>query len=737
MRLYFVLLAGLLAAGCAHVHEAKDTNALRPFVVNHQERTNSAVDVSFLLDAPAGRAGFICVENGHLVKPDGTRFRIWGVNLTGWTQGSTLLPSKEQAPLWAAEMARFGINCARFHFLDMPSHDGSLTNESGRHMPSGLIAPGDTSKELDPEALDRLDFFIAELKKRGIYANLNLNVGRHYRKGDDVQDYEFIQRAATKGMTFVGDRLIELQRDYAKKLLTHYNPYTKNEYRNEPAVACVEIMNENSLVEFWCRNWLEGKLATNRPAAQLDFSTYYEKLLTKKYQEWLTQHRTPEQLDHLRKLAGVQPGEPIPRIRRQDFRDCPAERFYTEGEFYMSMEQDFFLGMKSYLKDELGVKSLIVGTADHTYWIPNQPLIHTTSQLDIVDSHVYWEHPAIWGHRNTPMVNAPLDSTIVKLSRSAVEGKPFTVSEVNHPNPNEYCAEMIPILAAYGAFQDWDGIYFYTFEPKAGTNWEAFVTDNFDITLDPVKMIQMSAGALLFSRPDVTAAKETVARTYSKEQVYESTRLSEKERPYFTPGFPLSLPLHHESRIRCFDCELTGIFSDDLKPPYVSDTGELVWNNSKPDRGVVTIETERTQGLIGFVRDNPVEVRHIKPEIKNDFCAITLSSLTSDPIWKSTNLLLTACSRWQNTGAEWNDRRTMWGDGPQSKGWGKGPTLIEPVTGWITLRDLDGAVRVELIPLDGAARPIGKPIRAKLVEEGYEIPLGDPATTWYRIKVTK
>jgi CubicO group peptidase (beta-lactamase class C family) len=41
------------------------------------------------------------------VKPNGERLRIWGVNLTGWTKGSTLLPPKEEAPLWAATLARF------------------------------------------------------------------------------------------------------------------------------------------------------------------------------------------------------------------------------------------------------------------------------------------------------------------------------------------------------------------------------------------------------------------------------------------------------------------------------------------------------------------------------------------------------------------------------------------------------------------------------------------------------
>src|SRR6266851_2236883 len=102
-----VVAAGVLLMGCASDHKDRQPIALKPFSVNHQDRTNSDVDVSFLLDAPAGKEGFIRVQDGHLVKPDGTRFRIWGVNLTGWTRGSTLLPSKEQAPLWAAEMARF------------------------------------------------------------------------------------------------------------------------------------------------------------------------------------------------------------------------------------------------------------------------------------------------------------------------------------------------------------------------------------------------------------------------------------------------------------------------------------------------------------------------------------------------------------------------------------------------------------------------------------------------------
>ena len=696
--------------------------------------STSPADVSFLLDAPAGRDGFIRVKDGHLTKPSGERLRIWGVNLTGWTKGSTLLPPKDAAPLWAATLARFGINCVRFHFLDLTTRDPA--DDAPRRRPSGLIDRHQNhTQSFDPEQLDRLDFFVAELKQRGIYTNLNLNVGRTYKEGDRVPDHDLIAHA--KGMTFIGERLLELQRDYARQLLTHFNPYTKSEYRHEPAVAIVEIVNENSIIEFWLRNWLRGEKTADGPDIQLDFTAFYERELTDRFNAWLKKNRSPAQLAELRKLAGVAADAPVPRLRREQFADAPAERFHAEAAFYAAVERDFFLGMKSYLTDTLGVESLIVGCADHTYWIPNQPLLQSTSLMDIVDGHVYWQHPAIWAARNTPMVDDPLNSTIVKLSRSAFAGKPFTVSEVNHPNPNEYASEMIPILAAYGAFQDWDGIFFYTFEPKALDDFQPYVVDNFDITLDPVKMIQMSVGALLFSRPDVKPARETVTRSYTVEQVIESMRLPESARPYFTPGFPVSTALRHAVRIESLDGPPTKSFLPDEPGPYLSDTGELAWYDSPrgaPDgtrNGLVTIDTDRSQALVGFLKANGRQTRHLAAEVENKFCAITLSSLDSKPIARSETLLLTACSRIENTGTKWNQRHTLWEE------WGHGPTLIEPVKGYLVLKDLEGPVELRLIPLDGSDRPIGEPIRGRRLEIGWEIPLGDRPTTHYILHVIR
>lgn len=59
----------------------------------------------------------------------------------------------------------------------------------------------------------------------------------------------------------------------------------------------------------------------------------------------------------------------------------------------------------------------------------------------------------------------------------------------------------------------------------------------------------MAAGALIFLRGDVAAARETAARTCTPEQVRETMRMTRDQLPYYTPGYPLGLALEHKVRI--------------------------------------------------------------------------------------------------------------------------------------------------------------------------------------------
>ncbi len=696
---------------------------MRPFTIDWRDNENALVDLSFLLDAPAGKDGFIRAENGYLVEPNGERLRIWGVNVTA----AACLPSRRDAPTVAAHLARFGINCVRFHFLD--------SNWSG-----GLFVKGrDDTRELDPQQLEKLDYFVAELKKRGIYTNLNLNVGRNYRKGDGVKDYEYLGLA--KVVNYFDEHVAMLHREYARQLLTHYNPYTRSEYRNEPAVLIVELVNENSLVEAWFSDRLLGKNTQKNPGTWTDITAWYAELLTKKYNTWLQERLSPDELKELQTMAGVEGDALIPRLTKDQFNAAPEKRFHLEATFYMELERDYFEGMYQFLTETLGVKSLIVGTSDHNHYKTGYPLLTSTSKLDVVDGHVYWQHPnyrtdprskrQTFSIPNTPMVNDPLNSTVVQLSRSAVAGKPYTVSETNHPFPNEYACEGIGILAAYSAFHDWDGIFLYTFEHKDPQEWEPRMPGHFEIRPDPVKMTNLAACAVMFLRGDVRAAIETIPRSYSMEQVRDGIRLPSSERPYFTPGFPLALPLQHTTRIAGFD-EPSGPYPQvDKDDPIVSDTGELVWYHSPEGKGLVMVETDTSQALIGFVRDNNIVVKNLSAAVENEFCSIILTSLDAQPISSSGRLLLVATARSANSRMTWNADRTSLAD------WGAAPMVIEPVKAKVALRSMESAKRVEVLPLTGEGKAIGKPVIVQNSAERYTFAIGDPATTWYLITIRR
>ena len=61
-----------------------------------------------------------------------------------------------------------------------------------------------------------------------------------------------------------------------------------------------------------------------------------------------------------------------------------------------------------------------------------------------------------------------------RLAVQRVDNKPYTISEYNHPYPNQFGAEGQPMLCAYGRLHGWDGVFQYSynhyvdqFEPQA------------------------------------------------------------------------------------------------------------------------------------------------------------------------------------------------------------------------------------------------------------------------------
>ena len=70
---------------------------------------------------------------------------------------------------------------------------------------------------------------------------------------------------------------------------------------------------------------------------------------------------------------------------------------------------------------------------------------------DIIDMHGYWEHPsfeaghswdrAYYSIKNTPMIKSKTFGTFGSISKGKCYNKSFTISEYNHPFPNEQLHE--------------------------------------------------------------------------------------------------------------------------------------------------------------------------------------------------------------------------------------------------------------------------------------------------------
>jgi len=431
----------------------------------------------------------------------------------------------------------------------------------------------------------------------------------------------------------------------------------------------------------------------------------------------------------------------VRRLAPDQFAAHTPARFRDEGRFYFDLESGYNRELARFLREELKLSALIEGT-NHNYGLP---CLRAESQLDLMDCHAYWQHPRFprqpwsrtdWDIGNTPMLDAPAANCISQLSRSAVLGKPLTVSEYNHPFPNEYGCEMPLLLAAYASLQDWDAVYGYTFLHRYEDQLLGgdCVTGYFDLANEVSKMVQMPTASLLFQRGDVQPAKKLIAVRYDERRTYDSLQEPRWERTRFCLDGDLSplLPLVHRFRIERFDAPATTRVADlGFAPPegrIASDTGELIWEAGEQRTGRLTIDTPRVQAAVGWIGGQTVRTAEAEFQVQTPFCAVSLAALDGQPLARSQQILLVAAARCANTGMAWNAERTSISDR-----WGSPPLLIEAVAGHVTLRRDADSKPLQLIPLDGCGRPRTGQAAAHAASgerAKFELSPAD-ATAWY------
>ena len=625
------------------------------------------VDISFVFadEKPAGKHGFIRAVGDDLRFEDGTLGKFWGVNFNG----GACFPSKEYSPKVAQRLAQAGCNIVRFHQLDAEWDTPNIYSFSkGKRVT--------TTRVLDPKSLDALDYLIYCLKEEGIYCYLDMTTYRKYKEGDDVPFYEeLIDNGRPWSNT--SPRLIELQKEFATQIWTHYNPYTKLAYKDDPVFVLSEITNENDIF-------------TN-PNASLRFnprSAYYENEFRQMFKAWLEENGIEYDWENCDLFT-----EDDPMIQ---FKIWQTSKYYNEMRDHMI---------------SVGVKIPITGTN----WHHTSGLCKAHMDMDFTDTHHYF-YDWRWGnvdracdHRGVTSTAAPAPG----MGKMRLPGKPYFISEWDMPWPNAFRAEGPIYYAAIAALQNWSGLAIHTYayctrldemkvlgrelsSPVGGVPYREGI---FSVWNDPAKFGLFYHSALMLRRQDITPATKKVAVNATKlGKTIATAYEGGMEQHYMTNTFDNVLPEGYDEIVQEEDR-----IPHATRGKIVSDNGQM-WRDLNRQIGV--IDTERTKVFYGMLgrggaaastkvrRPLAIDINGMSVDCYTDFGVIALSSLTDEPIEKSTNMLLSAIGRARNTGAQF--------DGDKMIDVGQAPILAEVINAEIKLKtDIGDKLRVWGVNAEG------------------------------------
>ncbi len=356
--------------------------------------------------------------------------------------------------------------------------------------------------------------------------------------------------------------------------------------------------------------------------------------------------------------------------------ESPA-RTLDRMQFLAETEKAYFDEMRNFIKKELGCKALVTGT------IVFGPLgLYAQSDMDFIDTHAYWQHPRFpgrpWDRNNwlveqKPMTDYPAEATLFQLAAKRLAGKPFTLSEYNHPAPLDSQAECVPMVASFAAAQDWDGLWLYTYS-HSSDNWEREnLNSYFDIDTNPAKWGFMRAGAAIFREAVLTPLEGHLAAVLSSSSdiVQELAQLHIKhDRDMFDVVSSLCGATHQKVLSNQLYASLRP--SSGLEQTEQSVT-ELIWS-VEDGKGLYI-----ARGGAGVLAGDTTRFERCQID-EPAFAVITATPLDGMPWFRSRKILITACGRCENVEMKFSkDRRTV------GRQWGRGPAQIEVVKGTIEI----------------------------------------------------
>ncbi len=619
---------------------------------------SSLIDFSYLLDAPAGKHGQVVIRNGHFYfQNDTKRIRFWGVTVAA----SNVDIPKERIAQVVDVLAHAGCNVLRLHELD--NRGGEQYNLVRRDIIDEAYPNDKDSQHFDKEYLDRVDYWIKCAQDKGIYTYLVVRGYRTFREGDDVPNADKLGRAA-KPYAMFDRRLIDLQKDYADQwLIQHVNPYTGKPNGKNPAVAMIEIENEDSLF-FHAQEW-NSMLEPYRA----EFLGLWNDYLVKKYKTteelkkaWTNEKGecalgSEESLEKKNISLPTMPERSLEEIRTASGADSKtAPLKCNEGaRFAVEVQRKYFAEIRDFLHEK-GCTLPMTAVVD----MEVTPDTYSVAQeLDFIGENAYQDHPSFQAGKE--WVGLPFYSNKNYIKESGKwslapymaqykwAGKPLVVREWATCWPNRYRVTSALDIAAYALLQDYDGLIHFSYYTWGNDN----VNDAFGLQADPTRWGLFGYAAKLFIEGNIDNIN-TIPIEYPEKDLFTwgnymsdiysiawTIRIenTDKFTPYYGEGFIIDNGIYSNRRsLQGTDYAYKRYFptSDSLK---ILKAGSVLYRDT--EKGYATINTPTFQCVQGQLEKyQPYEASNLKVISASTIGCVVITALDGKPLTQSTHYSL-------------------------------------------------------------------------------------------------
>ena len=422
--------------------------------------------------------------------------------------------------------------------------------------------------------------------------------------------------------------------------------------------------------------------------------------------------------------VGLEEGEDLAlgNIRRMRYNErltFNEQRVADMAEFYLKLQKDYYDEMHDFLSNELGVRVPITGS--NALGGAFEPFTH--QDLDYIDDHAYWDHPQFpnqpwspwdWYINNNSMLMTDYLGYVPGIFGGLqMQHKPLTISELNHPQPNIYQAEMVPILAGYGAFHGADGFMFFEYNGGDPAHWDIDVQNNyFSLHRNTPVMALFPIFSYAFRKGLIQEDPNPTLIDYSEEYLYNTPQQDDGYR--WMKYFPYDnhLALTSAIKISSFDAVQEDIPTATVaNPPFTTHTDEITFF---PQRQLLRLESPQLACVAGQLEQAPaisgIDMQIVQAEAHG---VIVWASLTGEPLVNAQRSLITFVSRFQNQGMTWDGTTTV------HNNWGESPTEVQALDISVLLHIEADSIR--LFPLD----PTG--------QEGEGVVLLPQSQDWFLI----